>query len=75
MQAIVVLRDSRFLMIVAIAIALLNVPLNLLGLVTIGVPGIALTSSVLHVAGWLAAEFRLRTLVGRFVPRVPETVQ
>lgn len=63
--AILVLRDNAFIVTVAVVIALANVPLDLIGASIMGIPGIALGSSLLHLVGWLAAELRLRTHVRR----------
>jgi peptidoglycan biosynthesis protein MviN/MurJ (putative lipid II flippase) len=63
-QAILILRDSRFVVTMAVAIGVLNVPLDLLGLGLLGLPGIALASSVLHLVGWTAAESRLLKRAG-----------
>ncbi|HUF48542.1 MAG TPA: lipid II flippase MurJ [Vicinamibacterales bacterium] len=59
-QAILVLRDARFVLAATVALALANVPLDLAGVFVLGLPGIALASSILSAASWLASEGRLR---------------
>jgi peptidoglycan biosynthesis protein MviN/MurJ (putative lipid II flippase) len=64
-QAVFVVRDASFVAKIAVVVAALNVPLDYLGLWTIGLPGIALGSSVLHLVGWVAASRRLRAHASR----------
>ncbi|CAN5795096.1 hypothetical protein BH24ACI4_BH24ACI4_26430 [soil metagenome] len=67
-QAILVLRDSRFVTTVAVVAALANVPLDLLGMAAFGLPGIALGSAVLYSGHWIATELRIRSLTSRSLP-------
>ena len=59
-QAVLVLQDARFVIGVGTTIAVLNVVLDVLFVRLIGLPGIALASTLLHTCGWLAAEWRVR---------------
>lgn len=60
-QAILVIRDSAFVARIAVLIAVLNVPFDIAGAAMIGLPGIALGSSLLHLVGWVSADLRLRS--------------
>jgi peptidoglycan biosynthesis protein MviN/MurJ (putative lipid II flippase) len=59
-QAILVVRDAAFAAGVTVLVGLLNVPMDAAGARWLGLPGIALGTSCLHVVGWLAGEWRLR---------------
>jgi peptidoglycan biosynthesis protein MviN/MurJ (putative lipid II flippase) len=60
-QAILVIRDSAFVARIAVLIAVLNVPFDIVGAAMIGLPGIAFGSSLLHLVGWAAADLRMRS--------------
>ena len=59
-QAVLVLQDARFVVAVGTSIAVLNLVFDVLLVRLIGLPGIALASTLLHTCGWLAAEWRVR---------------
>ncbi len=67
-QAILVLRDARFVTTVAVVAAVANVPLDLIGVALAGLPGIALASTVLYFGHWLASELRILARAAGSVP-------
>jgi putative peptidoglycan lipid II flippase len=67
-QAILVIRDARFVTTIAVVAAISNVPLDLIGIILLGLPGIALASTILHVGYWVATEHRLHARAAAPLP-------
>lgn len=67
-QAILVIRDARFVTTIAVVAAISNVPLDIIGIIVLGLPGIALASTILHVGYWVATEHRLHARAAAPLP-------
>jgi peptidoglycan biosynthesis protein MviN/MurJ (putative lipid II flippase) len=60
-QILIVLREARFIAALAVVLAATNVPLDIVAATIAGLPGVAVVTTLLNVAGWLACEARVRT--------------